>query len=81
MLLEIIKQFIKLTKEQKELAKYRSQLLTMPLNIEALQAIVDTAKDHEIVVNAKDFHLVIKPTKPENVKAKTFKERYEEAHK
>lgn len=81
MLLEIIRQMIKLTREQKELAKYKAQLLTMPLNIEALQAIVDTAKDHEIVVNAKDFHLVIKPTKPDQVGAKTFKERYEEAHK
>lgn len=80
MILEVIRQMMALIKEQKALAKYKTQLLTMPLNIEALQAIVDNAGDKEIVVEANGFHMIIRPYQPYTPQP-SFKTRYEEAHK
>lgn len=80
MIIEVIKQMRQLIKEQTALNKYKAQLLTMPLNIEALQAIVDNSRDKEIVVECKDFHMVIRPYQQYQPQP-SFKTRYEEAHK
>lgn len=75
---EELKAEIKLKKEIKELAR-------LPLNYELIQNIINAAAKEinpvEVEINGPDYKMTIKPVATGLDGFKTFRERYDDAHK
>lgn len=79
MILEVIKELHKLIVEKKEEEKYRAQLMTMPLNFEALEHLASKYRDRKITVQIEgNTTITIEPKANEN-KYKSFKDSFFEA--
>lgn len=81
MLIEIIKQLRALYKEKKEEEMYRAQLMKMPLNFEALEHLVSKYSNKKITVNIEGGNSIVIEPKDNETSYKSFRDKFEEAHR
>lgn len=81
-ILEVLKELRETIKEKKQEEAYRAQLIKMPFNFEALEYLASKYKDRKITVNIQGGHsIVIEPLVNVDKSSKSFRQRFEEAHK
>lgn len=75
-MLEILKELLKIYKVRKEEAKYRAELLKMPLNFEALEHLVQKYRDRTITITIAGGNTIKIEHKEET--RKSFREQWQD---
>lgn len=80
----MIKELLELAKTIKEEKKYRAQLLTENVSIDALDYFVQKTRATGVTITVEfndGKRIRIEPYNPQTIKTQTFAEKYMEAHK